>query len=145
MVDVGKQQETQKNVDVYPEHERIARFLDENPSADLKQADENKQFEYDVATYPLKNKYPVDVFGESWDIRAIMKGNYWGRNIYTTDKICKMFLKWLVKRQMKYLEKKNALSFDYWWVIVLLLIAGVAFIVVVMVIIPMVTGGVTLF
>jgi len=109
-------------------HDEIARMLDAQGlgqndylTPEIKQADDNIEFEKRVIDDPVKPGIgTVNVFGcETWDINAILKGNYWGRTIYTTDKICKLFLKWNIARQKKYLEKKNPLGFDYTWLLLL--------------------------
>lgn len=102
-------------------HEDIVKHLDEELTPEMKQADDNISFEHQT----LKNPIPegvgkVDAFGETWDINAILKGNYWGRTIYTTDEICKMFLKWTIEKQKKYLRKKNPLDFDWGWILLLI-------------------------
>lgn len=121
---------SQKNT-VGGEHDRIARLLDEEPTPGMKLAYDNMDFERNVTENPVPSGLgQVDVFGETWDINMILKGNYWGRTIYTTDKICKLFLKWNLHQQKKYLEKKNALGFDYTWLILLVMGGAVALVVI---------------
>lgn len=102
-------------------HEDIAKLLDEELTPEMKQADDNIAFEHKVLEDPIPQGVgKVNAFGETWDINAILKGNYWGRTIYTTDEICKMFLKWTIEKQKKYLRKKNPLDFDWTWILLLI-------------------------
>jgi len=101
-------------------HDEITRLLDEDLTPEMKQADDNITFEQRVLENPVQPGVgKVDAFGETWDINMILKGNYWGRTIYTTDEICKLFLKWTIEKQKKYLRKKNALDFDWTWILLL--------------------------
>jgi len=101
-------------------HDEITRLLDEDLTPEMKQADDNITFEQRVLEDPVQPGVgKVDAFGETWDINMILKGNYWGRTIYTTDEICKLFLKWTIEKQKKYLRKKNALDFDWTWILLL--------------------------
>jgi len=106
------------------QHDEIAQILDEDPTPEIKEADDNLDFEKEIVEDPIPSGIgEVNVFNcETWDVNMMLKGNYWGRTIYTTDKICKLFLKWNLERQLKYLKKKNPMSFEWKWL--LLLIAG---------------------
>jgi len=102
--------------------DKLREHLDALPP-ELKIVDDNLDFEEKVEEKPIPPGVgTVDVFGETWDINAILKGNYWRRSIYTTDKICKLFLKASIETQKKYFKKKNAMEFQYWWLIVLVFI-----------------------
>lgn len=99
--------------------------VDTSAIPELKNVEDNLQFEQDIVEHPIPEGVgSVDVFGTTYDIHAILKGNYWGRSIYTTDKICKMFLKWNIERQKKYLLKKNALDFDWTFLFILFIVIG---------------------
>src|SRR6056297_2192631 len=101
-------------------HDEITRLLDEDLTPEMKQADDNITFEQRVLENPVQPGVgKVDAFGETWDINMILKGNYWGRTIYTTDEICKRFLKWTTEKQQKYLRKKKPLDFDWTWILLL--------------------------
>lgn len=116
-------------------HKELIEFLDDY-TPEMKLADDNIDFENKVLEKPvLPGIGQVDVFGECWDINSILKGNYWGRTIYTTDKICKLFLKWNLDRQKKYLAKKKQLDFNYTWLIILM-IAGVGALIFIMFVLP---------
>ena len=56
---------------------------------ELKIVNDNLKFEKNVEEHPIPLGIgKVKVFGyETWDINAILKGNYWRRGIYTVDKI----------------------------------------------------------
>lgn len=126
-------------------HDDIARFLDghlqgkheEEITPEMKQANDNLDFERHVLEQPVPAGIgAVPVFGvETWDINAILKGNYWGRTIYTTDKICKLFLKWNLERQKKYLMKKKGLDFNYAWLL-LLVMGGIVALLVILFVLP---------
>jgi hypothetical protein len=117
-------------------YEEIRKRIDEEPTPGMKLADDNIDFERKVLQEPIPPGVGcVDVFGETWDINMILKGNYWGRTIYTTDKICKMFLKWNLERQKKYLMKKHGLEFNYAWLF-LLAIGGVVALLVILFVLP---------
>ena len=78
MTDFGKTPE-KRDVDRFREH------LDALPP-ELKIVDDNLDFEKKVEEHPIPPGVgEVEVFGETWDINAILKGNYWRRTIYTTD------------------------------------------------------------
>lgn len=108
-------------------HDEIVRMLDDDSTPEMRLVEDNIEFENNINEHPIPPGVgTVSVFNaETWDINAILKGNYWGRSIYTTDKICKLFLKWNLERQKKYLRKKNAMDFD-WTFIIVLMIIGVA-------------------
>ena len=112
-------------------HDEIAQLLDQKMNMtemtpEMKMMEDNLDFEKNILENPVpKGIGPVNVFGyETWDINMILKGNYWGRSIYTTDKICKLFLKWNLERQKKYLRKKNVMDFDWTWILLLMLFIG---------------------
>ena len=113
-------------------HEEISRRLDAindtKMTPEMKLIDDNLEFENKALENPLPSGVgTVNVFNcETWDINAILKGNYWGRSIYTTDKICKLFLKWNLERQKKYLRKRNPMDFDWTWILLLVIIGVVA-------------------
>jgi len=124
-------------------YEDIINKLDsEEITPEMQMVDDNMDFEKQVLENPIPPGIgQVDVFGETWDINMILKGNYWGRTIYTTDKICKLFLKWNIERQKKYLAKKNPLGFDYTWLI-LLVIGAVAFVLILIFLLPQIGGAI---
>lgn len=109
---------------------------------ELKVVSENIRFEKDVVEKPIPvGVRETRVFGvETWDINSILKGNYWHRSIYTTDKLCKLFLKADLNQKKKYLAKKNPLTFDFTFAIIL--IVGVVMVLLAVVfLLPKLTGG----
>lgn len=123
-------------------YDDIVRKVDEELTPEMKQADENIAFEKHVIEEPIPPGVGrVDAFGETWDINSMLKGNYWGRTIYTTDEICKMFLKWTIEKQKKYLQKRNPLGFNYAWLL-LLMIGGIAAILFIVFLLPRLGAGV---
>ena len=68
-----------------------------------------------------------------------MKGNYWRRSIYTTDKLCKLFLKADLGQKKKYLKKRNPHSMNLFWIMILMFGVVIA-IMVVMFLLPALGG-----
>lgn len=129
-------------------HEEIAQFIDNESNtydmtSEMEIAEHNLQFEKSILENPIpQGTGKVDVFGcEPWDINMILKGNYWGRSIYTTDKICKLFLKWNLERQKKYLRKKNIMDFDWTWLLIIMII-GVVAVMAVLFLLPQIGGAI---
>lgn len=83
---------------------------------------ENMDFEKKVEEHPIfQGIGATKVFGcETWDINSIIKGNYWRRTIYTTDKLCKLFLKADLNQKRKYLRKKNPTNFNFFWIMIIM-------------------------
>ena len=102
----------------------------------LKMVSENIEFDKTVEENPIpRGVGPVNVFGTSWDINAILKGNYWNKTIYSTDKICRLFLKADLNQKKKYLRKKNPQSFNMMFLL-LLMIGGIAALLVIVFLLP---------
>jgi len=89
---------------------------------ELRMVGENMIFEKDAEEHPIPQGVgKVKVFGyETWDINSILKGNYWRRSIYTTDKLCKLFLKADLNQKKKYLRKKNPQEFNLLFILIIL-------------------------
>lgn len=89
---------------------------------ELQAVGENMEFEKKVEEHPIPEGVgKTRVFGcETWDINSILKGNYWRRTIYTTDKLCKLFLKADLNQKKKYLRKKNPTNFNFFWIMILM-------------------------
>jgi len=104
---------------------------------ELKIVDDNLEFEKKLEEHPIPPGIgEVDVFGETWDINAILKGNYWRRSIYTTDKMCKLFLKASIETQKKYFKKKNAMEFNFLWLLMLIGIGIGGLIIIILFVLP---------
>ena len=129
-VDTDRFKSTEDMVD------KLFNKTEELPS-ELKAVSENMIFEKRAEEHPIPPGIgKTRVFGcETWDINSILKGNYWRRSIYTTDKLCKLFLKADLNSKKKYLKKKNPQSMNFLW-IMLLMFGVVIAIVVIMVLLP---------
>jgi len=105
---------------------------DEKTIPELKMVKDNMDFEKDIEENPIPPGVGnTKVFGyETWDINSILKGNYWRRSIYTTDKLCKLFLKADLNQKKKYLRKRNPMGFNMLWLILLIVIGIVALLVI---------------
>jgi len=140
----NKVEETRKQVDnlfketkkpgIFKEHDKLP--------PELKLVGENMAFEKKVEEDPvLPGVGKTRVFGcETWDINSILKGNYWRRSIYTTDKLCKLFLKADLNQKTKYLKKRNPSSINLFWVMIILFGVVIA-IMVIMFLLPKFTGA----
>lgn len=104
---------------------------------ELKIVGENMAFEKEVEENPLPpNVGEVKVFGyETWSPNSILKGNYWRRSIYTTDKLCKLFLKADLGQKKKYLRKRNPVGFNMTWLLIIAII-GIASLLVIIFLLP---------
>lgn len=125
------------------EYDRIREELEKLPP-ELKMVDDNLEFEKMVEEHPIPPGVgKVEVFKkeegkdyETWDINAILKGNYWRRDVYAIDKMCKLFLKASIETQKKYFKKKNPMEFNFWWLVVLIAIGLGGFLFVMIYILP---------
>ena len=78
----------------------------------------------------------VPVFGaKDVNVNAILKDNLWDRSIFTTDKLCRMFLSCTLEQLKKYERKKRSVPMNMLW-IVLLMVAVVAVVIVVLLVLP---------
>ena len=78
----------------------------------------------------------VPVFGaKDVNVNAILKDNLWDRSIFTTDKLCRMFLSCTLEQLKKYERKKRSVPLNMLW-IVLLMVAVVAVVIVVLLVLP---------
>jgi len=127
-------------VDVGSEIDALFDKVDKLPP-ELQMVSENMAFEKDVVEKPVPPGIgEVRVFGcETWDINSILKGNYWRRSIYTTDKLCKLFLKADLGQKKKYLKKRNPHSMNLFWIMILMFGVVIA-IMVVMFLLPALGG-----
>jgi hypothetical protein len=89
---------------------------------ELQAVGDNMEFEKKVEEHPIPEGVgQTKVFGcETWDINSILIGNYWRRTIYTTDKLCKLFLKADLNQKKKYLRKKNPANFSFFWIMIIM-------------------------
>lgn len=112
--------------------DKLLNKTEELPS-ELKAVSENMIFEKKVEEKPVPPGIGrVKVFGcEVWDINSILKGNYWRRSIYTTDKLVKLFLKADLNSKKKYLKKKNPQGFNFFWIMIIMFGVVVAIMVII--------------
>ena len=112
-------------------------FKERGLPPELKVVGDNMAFEKKVEENPVPPGIgEVKVFGyETWDINAILKGNYWRRSIYTTDKICKLFLKADLNQKKKYLSKRNPMGFNMKWLLIIAIV-GIVFMLVIVFLLP---------
>ena len=122
-------------------YDRIREQLEDLPP-ELKIVDDNLEFEKKLEENPIPPGInQVKVFNyETWDLNAILKGNYWRRSIYTTDKICKLFLKASIETQKKYFKKKNPMEFNFFWLLILIGIGLGGFLFILVFILPRIGG-----
>jgi len=104
---------------------------------ELQMVSENMNFEKQVEEHPIPTGIgKTKVFGcETWDINAILKGNYWRRSIYTTDKLCKLFLKADLNQKKKYLRKRNPTNINFLFILLILMGVAIA-VIVIMILLP---------
>ena len=78
----------------------------------------------------------IKVFGvKNVNLNAILKDNLWDRSIFTTDKLCRMFLSCTLEQLKKYERKKRAVPMNMLWII-LIIFGVVAVILVVLFLLP---------
>ena len=117
-------------------------FPEEKSVPELKMVKENMDFEKEIEETPIsKGIGTTRVFGyETWDANSILKGNYWRRSIYTTDKLCKLFLKADLNQKKKYLRKRNPMGFNMWWLIIIIIL-GIAALLAIIFLLPALGGA----
>ena len=117
-------------------------FKERGLPPELKIVDDNMAFEKKLETEPVPDGIgKVNVFGyETWDLNAILKGNYWRRSIYTTDKLCKLFLKADLNQKKKYLSRRNPMSFNMKWLLIIAVV-GIVFLLVIFFLLPRLGGA----
>jgi len=120
----------------YNINRKIDELLKDSPET-LKKVRDNRRFKKRIRFRRVVPKYDnVKVFGvKSVNINAILKDNLWDRSIFTTDKLCRMFLSMTLEQLKKYEKKKRAVPLNMLW-IVLLMIGVVVAILVVLFLLP---------
>jgi len=122
---------TEYNID-----DSIDNILKDRPEA-LKQVKNNRRFKKRISN---KRVHPdnenVKVFGvKNVNLNAILKDNLWDRSIFTTDKLCRMFLSMTLEQLKKYERKKRAIPLNMLWII-MIMIGVVVVILVVLFLLP---------
>jgi hypothetical protein len=108
----------------------------------LKQASNIRKFKNKMKTKKIDSGYEnVSVFGvKNVNINAILKDNLLDRSIFTTDKLCRMFLSCTLDQLKKYEKKKRAVPMNMLWI--LMLMFGVIIVVLVVIFLLPQLGGV---
>lgn len=111
---------------------QIDEALKNKPDA-LKKTMANRQFKKKIRDKKINPDYEnVNVFGvKNVNINAILKDNLWDRSIFTTDKLCRMFIGCTLDQLKKYEKKKRAVPLNMLWI--LMLMFGVIIVVLVVV------------
>ena len=100
---------------------KVDNLLSERPEA-LKRVKDNRKFIQTIRNKKIHpNQADVKVFGvKSVNLNAILKDNIWNRSIFTTDKLCRMFLGCTLEQLKKYEKKKRAVPMNMIWIIILI-------------------------
>jgi len=124
------------------EHKDVARDVDvflENQPEELKRVRENRVFLKNVEEKPIpEENAEIETFRykkedgkigvSSVNLNAILKDNIRGRDVWTIDHLCKMFLEMTFEDLAKFRKKKRPLPFDLKWLIILIFaVAGFFF------------------
>ena len=79
----------------------------------------------------------MKVFGvKDVNVNAILKDNIWNRSIFTTDKLCRMFLGATLAQLKKYEAKKRYGTFEHWWLLILIFLGVGGIILVIIFLLP---------
>ena len=116
--------------------EKVDTILDGKPEAQrLVRA--NREFIKSIKDKKIsKEQENVQVFGvKSVNVNAILKDNIWNRSIFTTDKLCRLFLGMTLEQLKKYEKKKRTVPLNMLW-IVLIMIVGIAVVLVILFLLP---------
>ena len=110
----------------------VDEILSDRPDA-LKLRRDNRNFINKLETHKIKPEYEtVKVFGvKAVNVNAILKDNIWNRSVFTTDKLCRLFLGCNLEQLKKYEKKKRTISFNIMWLLIIMF--GVVIAVLVMV------------
>lgn len=112
-----------------------------NKPEDLKRVINNRRFKVKIRKKKVdETAENIPVFGvKNVNINAILKDNLWDRSIFTTDKLCRMFLSYTLEQMKKYERKKRAVPLNMLWII-LIMFGVVIAIVLVLFLLPMLGG-----
>jgi len=145
MVDFTKKQEPTKDVT-----RDVDVFLKNQPE-ELRKIRENRSFLREVEEKPIAEEdATVETFRylakdgkvgvSSVNLNAILKDNIRGRDVWTIDHLCKMFLEMTFEDHKKFRKKKRAIPFDMKWLLIII-IGCVGFLFIVLFILPMLGIG----
>lgn len=112
--------------------DRVDEILKGNPDA-LKLRRDNRDFISKIEENQIKpEKETIKVFGvKSVNVNAILKDNIWNRSIFTTDKLCRLFLGCTLEQLKKYSKKKRQVPVNMLFLLIILFGVVIAVIVVV--------------
>lgn len=114
----------------------IDKILSDRPEA-LQRVKDNRRFKKRIKFRRVVPKNEnVKVFGvKNVNINAILKDNIWDRSIFTTDKLCRMFLSCSLEQLKKYERKKRVVPLNMMW-IVLIMVAVVIVVLIILFLLP---------
>ena len=100
---------------------RIDEILEDRPDA-LKLRKDNRMFINKLEEQQVDPKEEiVKVFGvKSVNVNAMLKDNIWNRSIFTTDKLCRLFLGCNLEQLKKYEKKKRVMSLNMMWILIIM-------------------------
>lgn len=108
----------------------VDEILSDRPDA-LKLRRDNRNFINKLETHKIKTTHEtVKVFGvKDVNVNAILKDNIWNRSIFTTDKLCRMFLGCTLEQLKKYEKKKRQVPLNLLYLLIIMMGIGIAVIV----------------
>ena len=115
----------------YDIEDKIDKILGGKPEA-LKQVKNNRRFKNRIMTTQINPSHEdIKVFGvKNVNLNAILKDNLWDRSIFTTDKLCRMFLSCTLEQLKKYESKKRSIPLNMVWIILIMMGVVIAILVV---------------
>jgi len=124
----------------YSINNQIDEMLKDKPEA-LKRVKNNRRFKKHIRVRRVApEKENITVFGvKNVNVNAILKDNILDRSIFTTDKLCRMFLSCTLEQLKKYERKKRAVPLNMMWII-MIMFGVVAVILVVLFLLPRLGG-----
>jgi len=101
-------------------NKQIDKVLEGRPDA-LKLRRDNREFINEIEEKQVKKDVAtIKVFGvKSVNVNAILKDNIWNRSIFTTDKLCRLFLGCTLEQLKKYERKKRTMGINLMWVLII--------------------------
>lgn len=109
----------------------VDEILKDKPEA-LKRVKNNRRFKKHIRVRRVAPSHEnIQVFGvKNVNVNAILKDNLWDRSIFTTDKLCRMFLSATLEQLKKYEKKKRTVPLNMMWIFMILIGVVVAILVV---------------
>lgn len=121
-------------------HDEIDEVLKNKPES-VRRIISNREFKKKIREQEITPEHEeVKVFGvKNVNLNAILKDNLWDRSIFTTDKLCRMFLSYTLEQLKKYERKKRQVPLNMLWII-LIMFGVVAVVLVVLFLLPKLGG-----